>query len=186
MFKSLWVRQTTKRFRAVEAVLSGESNLRINSDLPDGKERYLVVDYVPDISEAGEVLGFFVICQDLTEHKRTEEALGSRVGATGGDDASASPTLRQVQERTAQLQQALNFEVILKRITDKVRDSLDEGQILQTAVQELACLSINHCDTALYNPTRLPPLFAMNTLPLLPHSFAVVSMADFLRSLISF
>jgi len=63
------------------------------------------------------------------------------VGATG-DDASASPTLSQVQERTAQLQQALNFEVILKRITDKVRDSLDEGQILQTAVQELACLSL--------------------------------------------
>ncbi len=59
---------------------------------------------------------------------------------------------RQVQERTMQLQQALDFEAMLKRITDKVRDSLDESQILQTAVKELACvLGVNCCDTALYN-----------------------------------
>jgi len=37
---------------------------------------------------------------------------------------------RQVQERTSQLQQASIFEAMLKRITDKVRDSLDESQIL--------------------------------------------------------
>jgi len=41
---------------------------------------------------------------------------------------------RQVQERTSQ-QQALDFEAMLKRITDKVRDNLDESQILQTAVE---------------------------------------------------
>jgi GAF domain-containing protein len=44
----------------------------------------------------------------------------------------------QVQERTTQLQKALDWEAMLKRITDKVRDSLDENQILQKAVQELA------------------------------------------------
>jgi PAS domain S-box-containing protein len=58
----------------------------------------------------------------------------------------------QVQERTAQLQQVLEFESLLKRITDKVRDSLDENQILQTAVEELAIgLDVICCDTALYN-----------------------------------
>ncbi|NJK60377.1 MAG: hypothetical protein HC918_09235, partial [Oscillatoriales cyanobacterium SM2_1_8] len=58
----------------------------------------------------------------------------------------------QVQERTAQLQQALNFEALLKRITDKVRDSLDERQILTTAVQELAIgLNVDCCDAALYD-----------------------------------
>jgi signal transduction histidine kinase/DNA-binding response OmpR family regulator len=58
----------------------------------------------------------------------------------------------QVQERTNQLQQALKFEAMLKRITDKVRDSLDESQILQTAVQELAqVLGVTYCDTALYD-----------------------------------
>ncbi|MEW5857623.1 MAG: ATP-binding protein [Cyanobacteriota bacterium] len=58
----------------------------------------------------------------------------------------------QVEQRTAQLQQALSFESLLQRITDKVRDSLDEGQILQTAVQELGVgLGIEYCDAGIYN-----------------------------------
>jgi len=58
---------------------------------------------------------------------------------------------RQVQERTRELQKALDFDAMLKRITDKVRDSLDESHILQTAVQELAIgLGLNSCDTVLY------------------------------------
>ncbi|PSB35731.1 GAF domain-containing protein [Stenomitos frigidus] len=61
----------------------------------------------------------------------------------------------QVQERTAQLQQSLKFEALLKRITDHVRDSLDETQILQTAVQALAIeLGIDCCDAALYDMER--------------------------------
>lgn len=59
---------------------------------------------------------------------------------------------QQVQERTAQLQQALDFEVLLMRITEKVRDSLDESQILQTAVKELTSeLNITSCNTRLYD-----------------------------------
>ncbi|HEY9852711.1 MAG TPA: ATP-binding protein [Leptolyngbyaceae cyanobacterium] len=58
----------------------------------------------------------------------------------------------QVQERTAQLKQALKFEATLRRIADKVRDSLDEGQILQTAVRELAeTLGVSCCNAALYD-----------------------------------
>ncbi len=59
---------------------------------------------------------------------------------------------QQVQERTAKLQQAHEFESTLKRITDKVRDSLDENQILQSAVEELArVLSISCCNAALFD-----------------------------------
>jgi PAS domain S-box-containing protein len=59
---------------------------------------------------------------------------------------------QQVEERTAQLQQALQYEGLVKRMTDKVRDSLDEAQILQTAVEELVRgLNIYGCDTALFN-----------------------------------
>lgn len=62
---------------------------------------------------------------------------------------------RQVQERTSQLQQMLEFEAMLQRITDKVRESLDEKQILQTAVQELAVeLGLSCCDAALYDLDR--------------------------------
>jgi signal transduction histidine kinase/DNA-binding NarL/FixJ family response regulator len=66
---------------------------------------------------------------------------------------------RQVEERTAQLQkqtlqlqQAFEFEATLKRITDKVRDSLNEDYILQTAVEELArAIGVNCCNAALYD-----------------------------------
>lgn len=60
-----------------------------------------------------------------------------------------------VQERTVQLWQALHYEAMLKRITDAVRDSLDESQILQAAVQELAMgLDVNSCGTGLYDLER--------------------------------
>ncbi|GAP94944.1 GAF domain-containing protein [Leptolyngbya sp. NIES-2104] len=43
----------------------------------------------------------------------------------------------QVEERTRKLQQILNFEKLARRITEKVRDTLDENQILQSVTQEL-------------------------------------------------
>jgi signal transduction histidine kinase/DNA-binding response OmpR family regulator len=61
---------------------------------------------------------------------------------------------QEVLARTIQLQQSLEFEATLKRITDKVRDSLDEGQILQTVVQELAlALRVDYCATAVFTHT---------------------------------
>ena len=59
---------------------------------------------------------------------------------------------REVQQRTTELQIALDFEATLKRITDRVRDSLDENQILQTAVKELTeALNVKGSNTALYD-----------------------------------
>lgn len=60
---------------------------------------------------------------------------------------------RQVQIRTLELQQTLRFESTLKRISDKVRDSLDQHQILQNAVEELAiALQVHCCDAVLCSP----------------------------------
>jgi len=62
---------------------------------------------------------------------------------------------RQVQARTAELQLASEFEATLKRITDRVRDNLDEDQILQTGVQELAtALGVTGCNAAIYDLER--------------------------------
>ncbi|MBE9182554.1 PAS domain S-box protein [Oculatella sp. LEGE 06141] len=59
---------------------------------------------------------------------------------------------QQIEERTAELQQALKFEAVIRRITDNVRDSLDESQILQVVVQELANgLALTNCDIALFD-----------------------------------
>ncbi|MBD2564959.1 MULTISPECIES: hybrid sensor histidine kinase/response regulator [Nostoc] len=62
---------------------------------------------------------------------------------------------QRVQLRTQQLQQSLNFEATLKRISDKVRDSLDQHQILQSAIEELArALEVKCCDAVLYKSDR--------------------------------
>jgi signal transduction histidine kinase len=62
---------------------------------------------------------------------------------------------KRVSEHTIGLQQSLDFEAILKRITDKVRDSLDEEQILQTAVEALGKqLKLQRCNTGIYDNTR--------------------------------
>jgi len=59
---------------------------------------------------------------------------------------------QQVEERTTQLQQVFRYEAMITRITDKVRDSLDENQILQTAVEELVRgLEVYSCDTLLFD-----------------------------------
>lgn len=59
---------------------------------------------------------------------------------------------QQVQSRTADLQQLLEFERLLRRITDQVRDSLEEDQILETVVRELGQgLQLACCDTGIYN-----------------------------------
>ncbi len=62
---------------------------------------------------------------------------------------------QQIKKRTRQLEQALDFAAVLKRITDRIRDSLDERQILQTAVRELvSVLKVDYCCAALYNADR--------------------------------
>ncbi len=59
---------------------------------------------------------------------------------------------QQVTERTEELQIALEVEASLKRISDRVRDSLDVNQIMLTAVQELTeALGAKGSNTALYN-----------------------------------
>ncbi len=58
----------------------------------------------------------------------------------------------KIQQRTFELQRSLQFEALLKRITDRVCDSLDEAEILDTAVRELGeNLNVDGCDIGLYN-----------------------------------
>lgn len=62
---------------------------------------------------------------------------------------------QQVEVRTAELQSALYREMVLKRITDTMRNSLDEAAILQTVVHQLGtALKVICCDAVLYNEDR--------------------------------
>lgn len=52
----------------------------------------------------------------------------------------------------SQMQLILNFEAVVRRITEKIRDSLDETQLLQTVTQELAeVLKADSCQIEFYN-----------------------------------
>ncbi|MGI0486636.1 response regulator [Pantanalinema rosaneae CENA516] len=58
----------------------------------------------------------------------------------------------ELRQRTITLQRSLDFGATLMRITERVRDSLDERQILQTAVQEVVwALDAGCCNLALYD-----------------------------------
>ena len=73
---------------------------------------------------------------------------------------------RKIRSRTYQLQQALELEETLKQITDKVRDSLDEEQILQVAVKELAVgLEADCCQAGLYSSDRQEFTIAYEYIP---------------------
>ncbi len=87
----------------------------------------------------------------------------------------------QVGARTAELQRALQIEALLKRITDKVRDSLDEQQILATAVAELAQgLAVNSCDAALYNIDRQVSTISYEAVQGMPTASGTqISMPDY-------
>ncbi|MBV6627803.1 MAG: GAF domain-containing sensor histidine kinase [Rivularia sp. (in: Bacteria)] len=59
---------------------------------------------------------------------------------------------RKVKNRTAKLEQAVEFEALIRRVTQSIRDSLDETQILQKVTQELGeVLHIECCKIELYN-----------------------------------
>jgi signal transduction histidine kinase/DNA-binding response OmpR family regulator len=60
-----------------------------------------------------------------------------------------------IRERTSELERSLEFETILKHITDRVRESLNEETILQTVVQELGCvLELVRCNVAFYDANK--------------------------------
>ena len=62
---------------------------------------------------------------------------------------------QKVKQRTTKLQNSIKFETLIRKITEKVRDGLDEPKILQTVTQELGeYLNIERCKIELYNRDR--------------------------------
>ncbi|MDJ0648019.1 MAG: response regulator [Xenococcaceae cyanobacterium MO_188.B19] len=78
-----------------------------------------------------------------------------------------------------ELQQTLNFEALVRRITDKIRDSLDEITILQTATTELAkALDLNGCQIELYDPQQVSATIAYEYTITLPKSLGTTRKVD--------
>lgn len=131
-FQNLWSTITQGR------IWKGE----IKNQAKDGSYYWVDTTIVPFLDEQGFPFQYLAIRFDITKLKQAESGL----------QQLNSNLESQVGERTAQLSQSLSFEAALKRITDKVRDSLDERQILQTAVHELGeGLGVTCCNAALYD-----------------------------------
>lgn len=126
----------------------------------------------------GNIRGAVLVFRDITLAKRAQEERETLLQLVQQLNTNLE---RQVQERTIRLQQSLGFEAVLKRITDKVRDSLDENQILQAAVRELAVmLNLGSCKTALYNTDQGTATICHEyTTSLPPSRELVVQMAEF-------
>ena len=129
---------TLDRLQQVNILQDWEIHLRSHQRSPF--DAMLTVSAVRNAR--GQLVSLRWLLRDITKQKQTEGLL----------EQLNSELEIQVEERTAQLRQALSFEAGLKRIIDKVRDSLNERQILQAVVQELTlALDLVCCDTALYN-----------------------------------
>ena len=62
---------------------------------------------------------------------------------------------QKIDRRTASLQSSVKFETLTRKITEKIRDSLDEQQILQTVAQEIGrVLQVERCKIEIYNGDR--------------------------------
>ena len=73
--------------------------------------------------------------------------------------------------KNEELQQALDFEALIRRITDKVRDSLDEASCLNIATKELATLlNLSSCQIELYDSEQVNATIAYEHSPTLPKS----------------
>ncbi len=61
----------------------------------------------------------------------------------------------QVEQRTQQISELLNFEALQRRLTTTIRESLDENLIIAAAVESLkVTLGGHRCDCAIYDPTK--------------------------------
>jgi PAS domain S-box-containing protein len=116
--------QSRKLEPFVEKALSGESvTFEVDEINGDGEDRFMLRSYVPNISENGTTVGLFVLSQDVTERRRTAEAL-----------QQAYDNMEQrVRERTAELtalNEQLRQEIIERRSVEfRLREAKKEAEM---------------------------------------------------------
>ena len=119
----------------IELALSGHNvSYEYALNFEDGKQRYLSIDYVPHLSKLGEVLGFFVFCQDLSDRKKVEEKLRQ----------FNEELENRVKERTAELEQSLTER---KQVLEALREAEEEVRRALLKEQELSELKSRFLST---------------------------------------
>jgi PAS domain S-box-containing protein len=105
-------------------------------------------------------------CQESRQWQQTETDLLKQLATQIGIAVQQAKLRQQLQDLKAkmklqkqkhknQLQQVRNFEALVRRMTEQIRDSLDETQVLQTVTQELTeLLNLKGCQIELYSPCQ--------------------------------
>ncbi|MDJ0800385.1 MAG: response regulator [Calothrix sp. MO_167.B12] len=76
---------------------------------------------------------------------------------------------RTLAAQNRKLKQTLDFKALVQRITDKIRDSLDESHSLHTATEELvAALHLSSCQIELYDSQQMTATIAYEYTTTLP------------------
>ena len=88
---------------------------------------------------------------------------------------------QKIRQRTAKLENSYKFETLTRKVTEKMRDSLDEPQILQTVTQEIGnILNVESCKIEFYNGDHTTATVAYEYTNNLPNCQGVVrKVADF-------
>lgn len=115
----------------VMGVLRSGSHPPSPEQLEDRDRVWLLVDADPQFDLNQQLQQVICSFLDITERRQIEE---------------------ERRQHTQQLQKKLASEALLKRVTEKIRDSLDEQQIVQTAVEELVeLLNIAYCEARFFD-----------------------------------
>ncbi|GAX39281.1 multi-sensor signal transduction histidine kinase [Tolypothrix sp. NIES-4075] len=95
-------------------------------------------------------------CRSPRQWQQTEIDLLKQIATQLGIAVQQTELKQQIENLKAQfnsqMQLIFNYEAVVRRITEKIRDSLDETQLLQTVTQELAkVLKVDSCQIEFYN-----------------------------------
>ncbi len=107
----------------IERALSGRSvNFEITDPAPNGEIRHVVKNYVPEKDANGEVQGFYVLIQDITEIRRTSEALTQ---AYQHLEQRVEDRTKELTELNGQLRQEIEERVQMEQ---RLRDAKQEAE----------------------------------------------------------
>ncbi|MEH2446603.1 MAG: GAF domain-containing protein [Nostoc sp.] len=105
-------------------------------------------------------------CHQSHQWQQTETDLLKQLATQIGIAARQAELYQQIKDLEAklklqkqkyinQLQQVRNFEALLRRMTEQIRDCLDQPQVLQTVTQELSeLLNLGRCQIELYSSCK--------------------------------
>ncbi|MGC1393966.1 MAG: ATP-binding protein, partial [Coleofasciculaceae cyanobacterium] len=110
----------------------------------------LITDTISPIKNSnGEIIGSVLVFHDIAENQQENSETQQK---NLDIELTQKSLMAQLQERTAQLQQALACSKIIERVIDKVDDNSSQTEIFQSIIEELGgILEVDYCWLAQYD-----------------------------------